>query len=88
MGHKINPTGFRIGVIYDWQAKWYAGKNYADLLQGEIELVSEVGRGSMFSLVLPLSIDEKAAEAARLRLIERAAPTAVPVGAGDRSGAD
>ena len=24
MGRKVHPTGFRIGVIRDWQAKWYA----------------------------------------------------------------
>jgi small subunit ribosomal protein S3 len=38
MGHKINPTGFRIGVIYDWQAKWYSGKNYAELLHEDIRI--------------------------------------------------
>jgi len=32
VGHKVHPTGFRLGVIYDWQSKWYAGKNYKDQL--------------------------------------------------------
>ena len=26
MGHKVNPYGFRLGVIYPWKSKWYAGK--------------------------------------------------------------
>ena len=26
MGQKINPTGLRIGVIKDWESRWYAGK--------------------------------------------------------------
>jgi small subunit ribosomal protein S3 len=26
LGHKVHPFGFRIGVIRDWQAKWYADK--------------------------------------------------------------
>ena len=26
MGQKINPIGFRVGVIRDWDAKWYADK--------------------------------------------------------------
>ncbi|MEY6572970.1 30S ribosomal protein S3, partial [Listeria monocytogenes] len=26
MGQKINPIGLRVGVIRDWEAKWYAGK--------------------------------------------------------------
>jgi small subunit ribosomal protein S3 len=38
MGHKINPTGFRIGVIYDWQAKWYSDRNYAELLHEDIRI--------------------------------------------------
>ena len=27
MGQKINPTGLRIGVIKDWESRWYAGKS-------------------------------------------------------------
>ena len=38
MGHKVHPTGFRIGVIYDWQAKWYADKHYAASLQEDLKL--------------------------------------------------
>ncbi|HEY4399544.1 MAG TPA: 30S ribosomal protein S3 [Lactobacillaceae bacterium] len=26
MGQKINPTGFRVGIIRDWDAKWFADK--------------------------------------------------------------
>lgn len=33
MGHKTHPTGFRLGVTKSWLAKWYAGKNYADLVK-------------------------------------------------------
>jgi len=33
MGQKINPRGFRLGVMEDWRSRWYAGKHeYADLL--------------------------------------------------------
>ncbi|MBT9176257.1 MAG: 30S ribosomal protein S3 [Firmicutes bacterium] len=32
MGQKVHPKGFRIGVIRDWDSKWYAEKNYSDLL--------------------------------------------------------
>ncbi|RCW63566.1 30S ribosomal protein S3 [Saliterribacillus persicus] len=38
MGQKINPIGFRIGVIRDWESKWYAGKDYADLLHEDIKI--------------------------------------------------
>ena len=33
MGQKVDPTGFRIGVIRDWNSKWYAdSRNFADYL--------------------------------------------------------
>lgn len=38
MGHKVHPLGFRLGVIRDWQAKWYADKHYADYLQEDMKL--------------------------------------------------
>ncbi|ELK46840.1 30S ribosomal protein S3 [Halobacillus sp. ACCC02827] len=38
MGQKINPIGLRIGVIRDWESKWYAGKDYADLLHEDIKI--------------------------------------------------
>ncbi|HTP10097.1 MAG TPA: 30S ribosomal protein S3 [Anaerolineae bacterium] len=40
MGRKINPYGFRLGVIYDWKSRWYAkkGKQYAQLLAEDFEL--------------------------------------------------
>ncbi|MBP1970868.1 small subunit ribosomal protein S3 [Virgibacillus natechei] len=38
MGQKINPTGLRMGVIKDWESKWYAGNDYADLLHEDIKI--------------------------------------------------
>jgi small subunit ribosomal protein S3 len=39
MGHKVNPTGFRLGVIRSWQAKWYADdKHYPEFLQEDLKL--------------------------------------------------
>ena len=33
MGQKVHPTGFRVGVIRDWNSKWYAdSRNFADYL--------------------------------------------------------
>ena len=32
MGQKINPHGFRLGVIRTWESRWFAKKGYADLL--------------------------------------------------------
>ncbi len=32
MGQKVNPHGLRVGVIKDWDSKWYAEKDFADCL--------------------------------------------------------
>ncbi|HHY16211.1 MAG TPA: 30S ribosomal protein S3 [Firmicutes bacterium] len=37
MGQKIHPIGFRLGVVKDWDSKWYADKReYADLLHEDL----------------------------------------------------
>jgi small subunit ribosomal protein S3 len=38
MGHKVHPIGFRLGIIYPWQSKWYADKNYTELLHEDLGL--------------------------------------------------
>ncbi|GAK01066.1 MULTISPECIES: 30S ribosomal protein S3 [Geomicrobium] len=38
MGQKVNPVGLRIGVIRDWESKWYAEKDYADLLHEDVKI--------------------------------------------------
>ena len=32
MGQKVNPHGLRVGIIKDWESKWYAEKDFADFL--------------------------------------------------------
>ena len=32
MGQKVHPKGLRVGVIYDWDSRWFARKNFAELL--------------------------------------------------------
>ncbi len=39
MGRKVHPLGFRLGIIKDWQARWFAtGEEYADLLQEDLNI--------------------------------------------------
>ena len=38
MGQKVNPTGLRVGIIRDWDAKWYAEKDYADNLHEDLHI--------------------------------------------------
>jgi small subunit ribosomal protein S3 len=36
VGQKVHPTGFRLGIIYDWQSKWFADRDYHKLLQEDL----------------------------------------------------
>jgi small subunit ribosomal protein S3 len=52
LGRKIHPYGFRLGIIKDWKAKWYAdGDRYADLLQEDLMIrkyvIKKLGNASI-----------------------------------------
>ena len=38
MGQKVNPVGMRIGIIRDWESKWFADKDYAKLLHEDLKV--------------------------------------------------
>ncbi|NMB42204.1 MAG: 30S ribosomal protein S3 [Firmicutes bacterium] len=38
MGQKISPVGFRVGIIKDWDARWYAEKDYVELLHEDLKV--------------------------------------------------
>jgi len=38
VGHKVNPIGFRLGVYRNWEARWYADKEYTKLLHEDLAM--------------------------------------------------
>ena len=38
MGQKVNPHGLRVGIIKDWDSRWYADKDFADNLVEDYEI--------------------------------------------------
>jgi len=38
MGRKVHPVGFRLGVSSDWESKWFAEKQYTELLHEDIAI--------------------------------------------------
>ena len=38
MGQKINPRGFRIGVINTWQSRWFATRDFARYIGEDIKI--------------------------------------------------
>lgn len=38
MGQKVNPVGLRVGIIRDWESKWYAEKDFGTLLIEDVKI--------------------------------------------------
>lgn len=60
MGQKINPTGLRIGVIKDWDARWYAEKDYADTLLEDLAIRKYVDENLKDAAVSKIEIERAA----------------------------
>lgn len=60
MGQKVNPTGLRIGVIKDWESRWYAGKDYADLLHEDIKIREYLENRLQIAAVSSIEIERAA----------------------------
>ncbi len=49
MGQKVNPHGLRIGIIKDWDTKWYASdKDFSDLLVEDVKIRKFI-KGKLYS---------------------------------------
>ena len=42
MGQKVHPIGFRLGFNKTWRSRWYADKDYADLLHEDLKLKKDL----------------------------------------------
>ena len=60
MGRKVHPIGFRIGGIRDWQARWYAEKNFAEFLQEDLKLRQAIQSGYREAGISQVQIDRQA----------------------------
>jgi small subunit ribosomal protein S3 len=62
MGQKVSPHGLRVGVIKDWDSKWYAGKkNFADYLV-EDNKVREFVKKELYAAGVAKVVIERAGE--------------------------
>ncbi|WP_139905866.1 30S ribosomal protein S3 [Clostridium thermarum] len=68
MGQKVNPHGLRVGVIKDWDAKWYAdNKNFADYLV-EDNKIREYVKSTLFSAGISKIEIERFAKRVRINI--------------------
>jgi len=59
MGRKVHPLGFRLGGIHDWQAKWYAEKNYAEFLHEDLKLRGAIQSEYTKAAISQIQIDRQ-----------------------------
>ncbi|HEV2108387.1 MAG TPA: 30S ribosomal protein S3 [Thermomicrobiales bacterium] len=38
MGRKVNPIAFRLGIVSEWESKWYADRNYTEQLHEDLKV--------------------------------------------------
>ncbi|MFS8582353.1 MAG: 30S ribosomal protein S3, partial [Limnochordales bacterium] len=80
MGQKVHPYGLRLGIIRDWQGRWYANKReYADLLHEDLELRKHIKERFYTAGVSRVEI-ERAAN--RVKLTIHAARPGMVIGKG------
>lgn len=78
MGQKVSPIGFRVGVIRDWESRWYADdKEYAALLHEDVKI-----REFLFEELKAASVSRIEIERSknRVEIIVRSARPGVVIG--------
>jgi len=60
LGHKVHPVGFRLGVIKDWQSKWYSDTHYAEFVQEDNKLREEIKSKYPEAAISLIEIDRQA----------------------------
>ena len=79
MGQKVSPHGLRVGVIKDWDAKWYADKaKFADFLV-EDNQVREFVKKKLYAAGVSKVVIERAAES-RMKIIVMTAKPGMVIG--------
>ena len=79
MGQKVHPKGLRIGIIRDWESKWYADKNYTELLHEDIKIRKFVNNKLVLASISGVEI-ERAAN--RVKVTVRTAKPGIVIGRG------
>lgn len=80
MGQKVNPKGFRIGVIKDWEGKWFADKrNFSGLLLEDVKLRKFI-KGKLFAAGISKVQIERAAN--RVKISIHTAKPGIVIGRG------
>ena len=62
MGQKVNPHGLRVGVISDWESKWYAEADFADNLVEDYNIRKFLKKKLYSAGIAKIEIERRAAD--------------------------
>ena len=79
MGQKVNPHGIRVGVIKDWDSKWYADAEFADYLVEDYDIRKYLKKKLYSAGVSKIEIER---QSDRVKIILYTAKPGVVIGKG------
>jgi small subunit ribosomal protein S3 len=82
MGQKVNPHGLRVGIIKDWDSRWYAEKEFSDYLV-EDHKIRKFIKNKLYSAGISRIEIERASE--RVRINIHSAKPGIIIGKGGAS---
>jgi small subunit ribosomal protein S3 len=63
VGHKVNPIGLRLGIIRDWNSKWYGMKDYQKNLHDDIAIRKYIKKNFYHAGIAKIEIERAASKA-------------------------
>ena len=79
MGQKVNPHGLRVGIINDWDSRWYAESDFADNLVEDYKIRTYLKK-KLYSAGVSKAEIERASD--RLKIIIYTSKPGVVIGRG------
>ncbi|KKQ50314.1 MAG: 30S ribosomal protein S3 [Parcubacteria group bacterium GW2011_GWD2_38_11] len=79
MGHKVNPTGLRLGITTTWKSRWFAGKDYTKKLKEDVQVREFVMKKWKSAAIADVEIERSANT---LKLIIKTSRPGVLIGRG------
>jgi len=67
VGQKVNPIGLRLGIIRDWESRWYAKKNYPELLHEDLKIREDIKKQFYHAGIAQVDID-RASDRAKITI--------------------
>ena len=68
MGQKVHPISFRLGIIKSWDSRWYAGKDYPQLLIEDIRIRNYLKKKLHHAGVSKIEIERAASKAKKAKI--------------------